>query len=115
MILRKTDIFHHRIILRIRRYRSVYKAPIPRLLVMFLLSLFHDSESPMIYPNMRLAHTLCFVGLAWASVDRSDTLHTYENNVPRVHLDYATYEGTTQNSGVNEFLGMRFAGPDMLA
>ena len=69
----------------------------------------------MVCPNMRLAHALCLVGLAWASVNRSGTLQIDENKAPRVNLDYVTYEGTTQNSGVKEFLGMRFANPDMLA
>lgn len=61
---------------------------------------------------MRLAEALFFVGFASASVGRGSTLRTRHDNAPRVNLDYATYEGTTQDSGINEFLGMRFASPN---
>ncbi|KAJ3467918.1 hypothetical protein MRS44_005482 [Fusarium solani] len=32
---------------------------------------------------------------------------------PRVKLGYATYEGTSLNNGVNQFLGMRYAAPPL--
>lgn len=32
-------------------------------------------------------------------------------NRPLVDLGYAQYEGTTLNTGVNQFLGMRYAAP----
>jgi hypothetical protein len=63
---------------------------------------------------MRLAAALCLIGFAWASVDRSSHPHVHRNKAPRVDLGYATYEGTTKASGINEFLGMRFASHDML-
>ena len=64
---------------------------------------------------MRLADTLLFAGFALAFADYSDTRLAYHNRAPRVDLDYATYEGTTQSSGINEFLGMRFDGPNVHA
>lgn len=64
---------------------------------------------------MRLADVLFFVGFVSASGGRSGTLRTRHDNAPRVNLDYATYEGTAQSSGINEFLGMRFASPDIIA
>ena len=57
---------------------------------------------------MLLANTLLFVGFASAFADRGSTLRNHHNKAPRVTLDYAIYEGTTQSSGINEFLGMRF-------
>ena len=62
---------------------------------------------------MRLAGALTFVGFVLASVTRGNTLRTQHHKAPRVNLDYATYEGTTQSSGINEFLGMRFAGSNV--
>jgi len=32
---------------------------------------------------------------------------------PRVHLGYATYEGTRLEIGVHQFLGMRYAAPPL--
>lgn len=64
---------------------------------------------------MRLADALLFVGFVSASVGRGSTLRTHHDRAPRVDLGYATYEGTTQNLGINEFLGMRFANLNMLA
>jgi hypothetical protein len=58
---------------------------------------------------MRLTDTFFFFGFVSAFGGRSSTLRTHHSKPPRVHLDYATYEGTTQSSGINEFLGMRFA------
>jgi hypothetical protein len=69
----------------------------------------------MKYPKMRLTDMLFFVGFASAFGGRSSTLRTHHNRAPRVNLDYATYEGTTQSSGINEFLGMRFASSDTFA
>jgi hypothetical protein len=64
---------------------------------------------------MRLADALFFVGFVSASFGRGSTLRTHHDKAPRVNLDYATYEGTTQSSGINEFLGMRFASPNVFA
>jgi hypothetical protein len=64
---------------------------------------------------MRLIDTLFFFGFAPAFGGRSSNFRTHHNEPPRVNLGYATYEGTTQSSGINEFLGMRFASPDMYA
>jgi len=64
---------------------------------------------------MRLAEALFFVGFVSASLGGGSTLRTHHDKAPRVNLDYATYEGTTQRSGINEFLGMRFASPNMFA
>lgn len=46
-------------------------------------------------------------------VNCSSTFRTHHNKAPRVTLDYATYEGTAQSTGINEFLGMRFADVQM--
>jgi hypothetical protein len=61
---------------------------------------------------MHLANTLFFIGFAstFTFVDSSSTFRTHHDKAPRVTLDYATYEGTAQSTGINEFLGMRFAG-----
>jgi carboxylesterase type B len=32
---------------------------------------------------------------------------------PQVNLGYATYEGTSLSTGVNQFLGMRYAAPPL--
>lgn len=61
---------------------------------------------------MRLADAILFVEFVSAVVGHSGTLRTHHNRAPRVNLDYATYEGTTQSSGINEFLGMRFDSPN---
>ena len=63
---------------------------------------------------MRLADALLLVGFVSASVGRGSTLRNQHNKAPRVDLDYATYEGTTQSSGINEFLGMRFVGSEII-
>lgn len=68
--------------------------------------------------DMRLLGVLIVFGYAWSSGAHAG-ITTLASNVqnstaPQVVLDYATYEGTARSSGVNEFLGMRFAGPDLL-
>jgi len=64
---------------------------------------------------MRFAGALLLVGITWAPVGHSSSVHPQRDNAPRVHLGYATYEGTTKSSGVNEFLGMRYTSPNMVA
>jgi hypothetical protein len=44
----------------------------------------------------------------------ASAIHAHHPNAPRVDLGYATYEGTDRSSGINEFLGMRFASLTML-
>ena len=64
---------------------------------------------------MRLTDTVFFFSFVSAFGGRDSTLRTHHNEPPRVNLGYATYEGTTQSSEINEFLGMRFASPDIYA
>jgi acetylcholinesterase len=46
---------------------------------------------------------LCFIGLLIAGI------HAATSSPPTVDLGYATYEGTAQSNGQNQFLGIRFA------
>jgi hypothetical protein len=47
------------------------------------------------------------------SISRGATVTEPRQTSPRVHLGYASYEGTTLENGVQQFLGMRYAAPPL--
>jgi hypothetical protein len=66
---------------------------------------FFDNSLPGVF-TMKLSS----LALQWATT--LSLLGTVAAD-PRVKLGYATYEGTSLNNGVNQFLGMRYAAPPL--
>jgi hypothetical protein len=62
---------------------------------------------------MRLAISVSLIFQAYVSLNQciaaASAIYAHHHDAPRVDLGYATYEGTGRSSGINEFLGMRFA------
>jgi carboxylesterase type B len=50
---------------------------------------------------------------AGLSISHGTTVTEPRHTSPRVDLGYASYEGTTLENGVHQFLGMRYAAPPL--
>lgn len=59
--------------------------------------------------NLALFGLLGFAG----GLEGSPLANHRSDTSPLVNLGYAQYEGTTLNSGVNQFLGIRYAAPPL--
>lgn len=68
----------------------------------------HTSKSTV----MKFRNLACRGALSLAELIEGRPLESRQsNNLPQVDLGYAKYEGTALGTGVNQFLGMRYAAP----
>lgn len=68
----------------------------------------HTSESTA----MKFRHFACLGALSLAEFIEGRPRESHQSsNLPQVDLGYAKYEGTALGTGVNQFLGMRYAAP----
>ena len=95
------------------RVRSTWLYNVTKLLgknlkLSFSLYVAHTSESTV----MKFRHLACLGALSLGEFIQGRPLASRQpSNLPQVDLGYAKYEGTALGTGVNQFLGMRYAAP----